>query len=157
MPPLRPMAAPTKIGVQLNSNSSSISLDFDDLPHASEDLSTLFGVATGDEEQAASKAPAPAGPALDEEGVAYTAQQPRVQTLPQPLCLTPPSTSLLASGSTCASPFELDKRRPRSAGGEPHDENADGSNKKSSDDAAEDPLSSKLESEYHAFADSLLV
>ena len=86
-----------------------------------------------------------------------TAQQPRVQTLPQPLCLTPPSTSLLASGSTCVSPFELDKRRPRSAGGEPHDENADGSNKKSSDDATEDPLSSKLESEYHAFADSLLI
>lgn len=159
MPPMAPpMAAPTKLPVKIsNTNPSSpISLGFEDLPNASEDLSTLFGVATGDEDEpaAASRGQIP-GEFLAEDPVEAAPQKRYGQAIAQPLCLTPPSSSVLTSGgSQCVSPFELDKR-PRAV-----DENStEMFNKKQPEEAqapTDEPLSSKLESEYHAFADSLL-
>ena len=97
----------------------------------------------------------------DDEGTGYASGHPppRVHPQPQPLCLTPPSSSMLSSetGSACISPFELDKR-PRSSSSHDVENDTDSFNKNPTDDGQGDEvLTSKQESEYNAFVNTLLV
>jgi len=144
------MAPPTKISVNTTNPPSPINLGFDlspsngngwELPAASEDLSALFGVATGDEDEIQPKVPVEQP--MPSQSAAPSMQERSSQSMPQPLCLTPPSSSLLTSA--CVSPFELDKR--------PGSQASDG--KKPTDDA-EEPLTQHQESEYTAFVNTLL-
>ena len=163
-------AAPPPTMLRVNTASavpsqtpSPLSLGFPDLtPPSDADLNTLFGLATGDADDTSLRSSYDS--AAFDDGSADHAAYPA-----QPLCLTPPTTAATPSApagvvsSACMSPFELDKR--------PKNQSAASSNpspvptvssenlenvKPSDDGQPDDYLTSKQESDYNAFVNTLL-